>query len=286
MFTDGAIKRIDVPAELNRQMRLLQAQGKYDGLPPMTGVDFERLIASGKVLGKSLYPPGEIIPLLTRLWSEMHPQPAKRASPQWRRWAEGNTKRIVEKEDLLWSRKRYQRNLDELSEKWQIPKEGFSSDEEEQSFTSRLSENVHMRESFYADLKGIVESHSSCRLPLSQEWMFVVERHLLSGAKGRIAARLAAAMNAPPQIRIDWDKLGNPIRVYFTVESDMPEVVIREYKKELKGLEKELGMKPKRRGKVSHRRDRAKMLSEKPEEKILLDSDKKLRHRYKDRVEG
>ena len=204
----------------------------------------------------------------------------------WKKWVGRKMKQINQKEDLLWSRPRYQKDLDRLAKKWGIPTEGFTDSEAEDRFLNSIRRNSLQWSVLKNDIEQIVEGHSSSRLQLGGEWTFAVERHLLSRDKGRLAARLMVQMMAPPEVKIEWDRWGEPTGVRLIIERGIPEVVIREYKKDMKKLEEELGLKPKKRNKISHRRELAKKLYEKSTSEILLHKDIKLRQRYKRQVEG
>jgi hypothetical protein len=309
------LTRSQLVNQFNNNLALLQQQGECELIPSLTDDVVSRWISERKFADKPFYSEGEAMSVMMKLWAEENNQVIQAAKKQktkskFKKWAESNKKRIEQKEDMLWSRERYQRDLDRMVNKWKIPKEGFVSDEEEQVFRSLLYAQK-LRDSFEDDLRQIVKSHRSTRLPLGDEWIWAVERHLFSRSHARQPlfnlAVIMVQMMSLPQIDIRYDRWGEPIGAYLIVGSDTPESVISEYKKDLKELEHsilltereyeehngqkqlvrelKIELQPKRRERIAHRRDRAKELYQKPSGEIALSSDKRLQQRQKKLME-
>jgi hypothetical protein len=267
----------------NNNLQMIQNGGELQNLPYLTEGLLSRLLPK-----RQYYSQGDI-PLVIDLLQKQQPEATReiqgrQVPKRWRQWVESTKKQTEQKEDVLWSRKRYQQDLDRMAEKWGISKEGFTNNDMEQAFRGRLHE-YRLRNAFEADLGQIVAKHCSSRLPLGNEWIWAVERHLLSREQGRLAARLMVEIMAQTHIEIDYDRWGEPIGVHANIKANTPDIVIKEVKKDLKKIERELKLPSKSREKISHRRNRAKELYRKPASGIGLHSDRKLRQRYGKLVE-
>ena len=310
----GLLEQYQLISFCNAQLRLRHSLGECQDLPLLTEEMVSCWVTEGKFSNQQYYSQAEFMMMAIKLLIEEKTERIMAAKNQqgkarYKEWANRRKKRIEQKEDVLWSRKKYRRQLDEMTEEWPIPNAGFSTDKEERAFRNWLSKNK-LRDTFVDKLREIVSSNHSSRLQLGDEWIWAVERHLFSRSRARQGqinlAVLMVEMMSPPQIEIKWDTRGNPIEAYLTTDSSIPEDVLTECKKELKALERniilkervyegqgeekrlvyegEVKLQAKKREKVAHRRDRAKELYENPE-KATLHKDNVLSQRYKKVVE-